>query len=72
MAFWSAGNRTPNPNSDMETDDPDDHTSSPHSDEDSGPLWVETPLVRSRHISDRLGLDAYLKMEVKQRSSSFR
>lgn len=62
----------PSPNSDMETDHPDDRTPSPYSDKDSGPLWVETPLVRSRHISDRLGLDAYLKMEVKQRSSSFR
>lgn len=72
MAFWSAGNRTPSPNSDMETDHPDDRTPGPYSDKDSGPLWVETPLVRSRHISDRLGLDAYLKMEVKQRSSSFR
>jgi hypothetical protein len=72
MAFWSAGNRTPSPNSDMETDDADDRTPSPYSDDDSGPLWVETPLVRSRHLSGRLGFNAYLKMEVKQRSSSLR
>lgn len=70
MAFWSSGNRTPSPNSDMDTDYSDDRTPSPYSDDDSGPLWVETPLVKSRQISARLGLDVYLKMEVAQRCSS--
>ena len=41
-------------------------------DDDSGPLWVETPLVHSRHLSERLGFNVYLKMEVKQRCSSSR
>ena len=54
MALWSAGGRIPNL----------------FSDEGSGPPWVETPLIHSRHISDRLGLDVYLKMEVKHRNSS--
>ena len=73
MAFWSAGDRTPSPSSDMDTDsfdDSDDRTPSPYSDDDSGPLWVETPLVHSRHISSRLGLNVYLKMEVTRWSSS--
>lgn len=69
MAFWSAGNRTPSPGSDMETDYSDDRTPSPYSDDDSKPLWVDTPLVHSRPISDRLGFNVYLKMEVKQQSS---
>lgn len=71
MAPWPAEDHTPSPGSDMDTDsydDPDDRTPSPYSDDDSGPLWVETPLVHSRPISARLGLGVYLKMEVKQRS----
>jgi len=54
----------------MDTDDLDDRDPSPYSDDDSGPLWVKTPLIRSPHISARLGLDAYLEMEVMQRSAS--
>ena len=27
-------------------------------------LWLETPLIRSTHISSLLGVDAYLKLEV--------
>ena len=53
----------------METDYSDDRTPSPYSDDDSKPLWVDTPLVYSRPISDRLGFNVYLKMEVKQQSS---
>ena len=53
----------------MDTDDSDDRDPSPYSDDDSGPLWVKTPLIRSTHISARLGLNAYLKMEVMQRST---
>lgn len=29
-------------------------------------LWHETPLVRSIHISSRLGCDVYLKLEVRR------
>ena len=69
MALWSE-DRTPSPRSDMDTDDSDDRDPSPYSDDDSGPLWVKTPLIRSPHISARLGLNAYLKMEVIQWSTS--
>jgi len=70
MAFWaSVVDRTPSPGSVMDTDDSDDRDPSPYSDDDSGPLWVKTPLIHSPHISARLGLNAYLKMEVIQQSS---
>ena len=74
MAFWSAGDHTPSPRSDvgMDTDSYDDRdgrTPSPCSNDDSGPPWVETPLVHSRQISARLGLNVYLKMEVMRWSS---
>lgn len=28
-------------------------------------VWIETPLIYSSHISDRLGCSAYLKLEVR-------
>jgi hypothetical protein len=60
----------------MDTDSLDgtdslDRTPSPYSDDDeSKPLWVETPLVRSPHIPARLGFNVHLKMEVIQRCPS--
>ncbi|KAI0078163.1 tryptophan synthase beta subunit-like PLP-dependent enzyme [Panus rudis PR-1116 ss-1] len=36
------------------------------------PLWLETPLVYSPHISARLGANAYLKLESLQPSQSFK
>lgn len=75
MAFWSSSNRTPSPRSDIDmdggsADDSDDRTPSPYSDEDSGPPWVDTPLIHSRPISKRLGLNTYLKMEARQQNYS--
>ena len=69
MAFWTAEDRTHSQGSDMDTDSLNDSDSldrdpSPYSDDESGPLWVETPLIRSPHISARLGLNVYLKLEV--------
>ena len=55
---------------DTDADDSDDRDPSPYSDDDSGPLWVKTPLIRSPHTSARLGLNAYLKMEVMQWTTS--
>ena len=71
MTSWLV-DRTPSPRSDMDTDadDSDDRDPSPYSDDDSGPLWVKTPLIRSPHTSARLGLNAYLKMEVMQWTTS--
>ncbi|KAF8448051.1 tryptophan synthase beta subunit-like PLP-dependent enzyme [Boletus edulis BED1] len=34
--------------------------------------WIETPLIYSSHISDRLGCSAYLKLENLQPSQSFK
>ena len=31
----------------------------------SAGVWIETPLIHSSHISDRLGCSAYLKLEVR-------
>ncbi|KAF9232147.1 tryptophan synthase beta subunit-like PLP-dependent enzyme [Melanogaster broomeanus] len=38
----------------------------------SGSIWIETPLIYSSHISDRLGCSAYLKLENLQPSQSFK
>ncbi|KIJ69508.1 hypothetical protein HYDPIDRAFT_79658 [Hydnomerulius pinastri MD-312] len=38
----------------------------------SSETWVETPLIYSSHISDRLGCSAYLKLENLQPSQSFK
>ncbi|KAF8559491.1 tryptophan synthase beta subunit-like PLP-dependent enzyme [Imleria badia] len=35
-------------------------------------VWIETPLIYSSHISDRLGCSAYLKLENLQPSQSFK
>jgi len=35
-------------------------------------IWIETPLIYSSHISDRLGCSAYLKLENLQPSQSFK
>ena len=74
MAPWSAEDHTPSPNYDMGSvmydDDSDDHDPSPYSIDESGPLWKETSLIHSRHISDGRGSNVYLEMKVKQRRSS--
>lgn len=74
MAFWPSGDRALSPRFDVDMDDgsaedSDDRAPSPYSDEDSPP-WVDTPLIHSRQISKRLGLDVYLKMEARQQISS--
>ncbi|KAN0075216.1 Tryptophan synthase beta subunit-like PLP-dependent enzyme [Tylopilus felleus] len=38
----------------------------------SAGVWIETPLIHSSHISDRLGCSAYLKLENLQPSQSFK
>ena len=38
----------------------------------SRPLHIETPLVRSRKLSDHLGCSVWLKMETMQNSGSFK
>ncbi|KAG8217432.1 tryptophan synthase beta subunit-like PLP-dependent enzyme [Butyriboletus roseoflavus] len=38
----------------------------------SSGVWIETPLIYSSHISDRLGCSAYLKLENLQPSQSFK
>jgi len=41
-------------------------------DEPSQPLWIETPLLYSSHISSIIGCSAYLKLENLQPSHSFK